>query len=237
MGSGTLYRGGSLRLGQLTYRQAPSPNHGPRRDNARPDIVLIHYTAMTDCDAAERVLCNPDLEVSAHYLISPKGDVTQLVAEDRRAWHAGAGSWGSVTDVNSRSIGIELSNDGYSPFAAAQMDALESLLQGILSRWSIPPHRVLGHSDIAPGRKIDPGKRFDWNRLAKQGLAARACPSDADTDVDFDTLLDRIGYARTADPDTRLAAFRLRHNPSTEGAVTPHDIRLAADLAHRFPAT
>ena len=116
-----------------------SPKYGPRRDNARPDLVVIHYTAMADCDAAERVLCSPVYEVSAHYLITTQGEVIQLVDEADRAWHAGAGAWGSVTDVNSRSIGIELSNIGTAPFAASQMDALETLLLGIMDRWSIPP--------------------------------------------------------------------------------------------------
>jgi len=102
----------------------PSPNFGPRKNGAVPSLIVIHYTAMPDTDAACRTLCNPDTEVSAHYLIAPDGRVMSLVAEDMRAWHAGAGRWGDITDVNSASIGIELSNDGYSPFAAPLMDTV-----------------------------------------------------------------------------------------------------------------
>lgn len=119
--------------------------------------MVIHYTAMKSAAAALNTLCNPDTQVSAHYLIAPDGEVLSLVPEDLRAWHAGAGRWGSVTDVNSRSIGIELANNGFTPFASAQMDALTELLKGIRARWDIRPERVIGHSDMAPGRKIDPG--------------------------------------------------------------------------------
>ncbi len=192
---------------------------------------------MADCRAAERALCSPDVEVSAHYLIDRDGSVTQLVPEDRRAWHAGAGTWGSVTDVNSRSIGIELSNLGVVPFAAAQMDALDRLLSQIVDRWHIPPERVIGHSDLALGRKIDPGPRFDWARLARQGLAVRAVP-EVPIEPDekrFGALLSTIGYPEVA-PDVRLVAFRLRHRPRALGPLDGLDMALAQDLAKRFPA-
>ncbi|MEH6360408.1 MAG: N-acetylmuramoyl-L-alanine amidase, partial [Amylibacter sp.] len=127
-------------------------------------MVVVHYTAMETADAACARLCDEAAEVSAHYLISEQGDIVQLVDEDMRAWHAGAGAWGDVTDVNSHSIGIELANTGDTPFAAAQMDALEGLLGGIQNRWKIPAARIIGHSDMAPGRKFDPGVRFDWQR-------------------------------------------------------------------------
>ena len=109
--------------------------------------------------------------MSAHYVIARDGTVSQLVDEELRAWHAGAGGWGGCDDINSRSSGIELDNDGFSPFAAPLMAALEGLLLGILLRWDIVPAGVIGHSDMAPGRKIDPGTRFDWQRLARQELA------------------------------------------------------------------
>ncbi|MCE2739755.1 MAG: N-acetylmuramoyl-L-alanine amidase [Rhodobacter sp.] len=121
-----------------------SPNFGERRGGVAPDLVVLHYTAMPSCAAALERLCDPLAEVSAHYLICEAGDVLALVPERARAWHAGAGSWGAVTDVNSHSIGVELANDGLQPFAAPQMTALEFLLGGILARWSIPPHRVIG---------------------------------------------------------------------------------------------
>lgn len=121
-----------------------------------PSLVVIHYTAISCAEARAR-LCDPAAEVSAHWLISEQGAVEALVDERHRAWHAGAGSWGGLDDINSHSIGIELANDGSQPFAEPQMAALESLLAAILARWSIPPHRVIGHSDMAPQRKSDPG--------------------------------------------------------------------------------
>lgn len=129
---------------------------------------------MPDCAAALDRLCDAQAEVSAHYLIRRDGQVFQLVAEDQRAWHAGAGQWGGIADVNSHSIGIELDNDGASPFGEPLMAALERLLPEVMQRWSISPAGVLGHSDTAPGRKSDPGPRFDWARLVRQGLADQA---------------------------------------------------------------
>ncbi|WP_420858968.1 N-acetylmuramoyl-L-alanine amidase [Marivivens marinus] len=203
-------------------------------------MVVIHYTAMADCAAAERALCSPEAEVSAHYLISPQGDVTQLVTEADRAWHAGAGAWGAVTDINSRSIGIELSNTGATPFAAPQMDALEDLLRGIMARWPVPAGRVIGHSDCAPGRKIDPGARFDWRRLARQGLAVlpEAVAVDAppeDLATATDAALVRAGYTADVPAEVRLAAFRLRARPAAAGPCDLTDLALARDMATRFP--
>ncbi|HHL21754.1 MAG TPA: N-acetylmuramoyl-L-alanine amidase, partial [Aliiroseovarius sp.] len=149
----------------------PSPNHTARRDGLQPRLIVLHFTAMATCDDALARLCAPEHEVSAHYLISNKGDVFQMVEEHRRAWHAGAGAWGGVQDINSRSLGIELDNTGATPFAAAQMDALEQLMRGIMQRWAIPAAGVIGHSDMAPLRKADPGRRFDWRRLALGGLS------------------------------------------------------------------
>jgi N-acetylmuramoyl-L-alanine amidase len=153
-----------------------SPNWGVRRAGARPDMVVLHYTAMAGAAAAGDRLCDPGSEVSAHYLVAADGAVLALVPEELRAWHAGASAWGGVKDVNSRSIGIELDNPGhhlgYPPFPEPQMTALESLLRDIVTRWSIPPERVVGHACVAPGRKIDPGEKLDWRRLARRGLAA-----------------------------------------------------------------
>lgn len=149
----------------------PSPNFGTRRDCDRPWIVVLHYTAMESARAALDRLCDPAAEVSSHYLIAETGAVHSLVAEEMRAWHAGAGSWAGCEDVNSASIGIELDNDGSQPFAEAQMLALVELLKEITARWDIQPRNVIGHSDCAPGRKVDPGPMFDWARLAHLGLA------------------------------------------------------------------
>ncbi|MEH6653350.1 N-acetylmuramoyl-L-alanine amidase [Loktanella salsilacus] len=199
-------------------------------------MVVIHYTAMTSAAAACNTLCNPDTEVSAHYLIAQDGAVHCLVPEDMRAWHAGAGRWGAVTDVNSSSIGIELANPGNCPFAAAQMDALCDLLAGITDRWAIRPARIIGHSDMAPGRKIDPGARFDWQRLVRLGLSIWPAPhGEIPGTTDFRPLMQRFGYTADAPDDVLLSAFRLRFRPRATGPLCAADMALIADLAHRFP--
>jgi len=223
----------------VTILTCRSPNHGPRRNGARPDMVVLHYTAMKTAAAALDRLCDPEAEVSAHYLIGARGDIWQLVDEEQRAWHAGAGQWGSVTDVNSRSIGIELANRGDHPFAAAQMDALETLLAQIMARWSIPPERVIGHSDMAPLRKCDPGPRFDWRRLARRRLAIWPDLGHARSTGDFLTDAAEAGFHPPAgcdDPETAvLTAIRLRFRPQARGPLDATDRAIAADIAARFP--
>lgn len=215
----------------MTY---PSPNFGPRRGDVLPSLVVIHYTAIS-CEAARERLCDPAAEVSAHWLISQSGVAEALVDERHRAWHAGAGQWAGLDDINSHSIGIELANDGDQPFAEPQMAALEILLQQIMARWSIPPHRVIGHSDMAPSRKRDPGPHFDWRRLALQGLSI--WPTEGlgpdGADVPLETSLTRIGYPLVSAQD-RLAAFRLRFRPWASGPEDSTDRALAQDLACRF---
>jgi N-acetylmuramoyl-L-alanine amidase len=148
------------------------------------------------------------------------------VDESARAWHAGAGSWQGEADVNSRSIGIELANSGREPFAEPQMAALERLLAGVLERHALPPQAVIGHSDMAPDRKGDPGARFDWRRLALQGLSVWPDLSDPG---DFAADLRAFGYAEAA-PDTLLTAFRLRFRPWGRGPLDDTDRALAAGL-------
>jgi N-acetylmuramoyl-L-alanine amidase len=169
----------------------------------RPTLVVLHYTAMRSAQAAIERLCDPVAEVSAHYMIARTGEVTQLVDEALRAWHAGAGEWHGQDDINSRSIGIELDNGGFHPFPEAQMSALEMLLSGLLTRWDIASDGVIGHSDMAPGRKIDPGPHFDWARLARQGLAA-AEPAISDGDPAL------AGYTCAASPQDLKQAIALR---------------------------
>lgn len=204
----------------------PSPNCGPRRGGARPDLVVLHYTGMDSAAAARARLCDPAAEVSAHWLVDEAGGVEALVPETLRAWHAGAGSWGGVTDVNSRSIGIELANDGTRPFPAAQMRALERLLGEVMARWHIAPARVIAHSDMAPSRKRDPGPRLDWRGLARAGLSVWPTPGDPG---DFRADCRRFGYPDVED-DILLAAFRLRFRPWAEGPLQDADRRLAAGL-------
>jgi N-acetylmuramoyl-L-alanine amidase len=162
----------------------PSPNYGERRGGRRPDMLILHYTGMPDAREALEWLCNPASQVSAHYFVFEDGDVVQLVSEARRAWHAGAGSWDGETDINSRSIGIEIANPGHDgglpPFPAAQIATVIALARDIAGRWSIPPERVLAHSDVAPGRKQDPGERFPWARLHAEGVGHWVDPAPID---------------------------------------------------------
>ncbi|MEL7212786.1 MAG: N-acetylmuramoyl-L-alanine amidase [Pseudomonadota bacterium] len=221
---------GAVPSGDQQLIQRPSPNFGPRREGARLDMIVLHYTAMASAEAACARLCDPEFEVSAHYVIGRDGTIFQLVDEDMRAWHAGAGQWREITDVNSRSIGIELDNDGFSPFSAPLMDALEGLLPEIMARWGIPAAHVIGHSDMAPGRKHDPGARFDWARLVRSNLAVgSAATGDTVDEAAFWAALDRIGYP-ACDADTRLSAFRLRHNQGASGPLSGTDCARALTI-------
>ncbi len=154
--------------------ERPSPNHEARSPGIPVDILVLHYTGMQTAEAAIERLCDPATRVSAHYTIDEDGTLYRHVDEDRRAWHAGTSFWAGSRDINGRSIGIELVNPGhefgYRAFPEAQMAALCELAAGILARHPIPPRRVLAHSDVAPGRKEDPGELFDWARLAAAGI-------------------------------------------------------------------
>lgn len=151
-----------------------SPNHGERAGGRSPDLMVLHYTGMASGQAALDWLCNPSARVSCHYFVWEDGRVLQLVPELRRAWHAGASSWEGERDVNSRSIGVEIVNAGHPgglpPFPDVQIASVVSLSQDILRRHAIAPWRVLAHSDVAPGRKIDPGEAFPWDRLHDCGV-------------------------------------------------------------------
>ena len=159
----------------------PSPNHDDR-GGAVVDMLVIHYTGMASADAALARLCDPVAKVSAHYTIDEDGTVYAMVPEARRAWHAGASCWAGARDINARSIGIELVNPGhefgYRAFAPAQIAALITLCQGIVTRHAIPAWRVLGHSDVAPMRKDDPGELFPWETLAKAGIGLWPVPGE-----------------------------------------------------------
>jgi N-acetylmuramoyl-L-alanine amidase len=158
----------------------PSPNHEPRRGVARPDILLLHYTGMASTQAALERLTDPGPRVSSHYLVFEDGRVFQLVPEARRAYHAGESYWEGSTDINSRSVGIEIGNQGYDfgspPFPEVQIAAVIALCRDIIARWSIAPCHVLAHSDVAPNRKRDPGETFPWQRLAAAGVGAFVGP-------------------------------------------------------------
>jgi len=211
----------------------PSPNHGERRDNKRPRLVVLHFTALPDLASARAWLCDPEKAVSAHWLLAEDGSPEQLVDETRRAWHAGAGGWQGESDVNSASIGIELQNPGDRPFPAAQMAGLERLLAEILPRWQIPPAGVIAHSDLAPTRKQDPGPRFDWRRLAREGLSIWP-DALGDPEAPLAESLTRIGYPE-APGEIRLAAFRLRFRPFATGEETAEDRAMADAIAKISP--
>jgi N-acetylmuramoyl-L-alanine amidase len=151
-----------------------SPNFEPRRGERQPDLLLLHYTGMVSAEAAIAWLAAPQSKVSCHYVVDLDGTITQMVPEAARAWHAGVAHWRGEDDINSCSIGIEIQNPGhdagYPDFPAEQIAAVEALCLDIMARHAIKPHRVLAHSDVAPRRKIDPGEKFPWARLATAGV-------------------------------------------------------------------
>lgn len=160
-----------------------SPNFGPRVGVARPDMIVLHYTGMRTGEGAEAWLCAPESQVSSHYLVHEDGRLVQMVREGDRAWHAGKSTWRGVTDINSHSIGIEIVNPGhefgYRDFPARQVASVVELCRDIVGRHHIPAERVLAHSDVAPGRKVDPGEKFPWRKLAEAGVGHFVAPARA----------------------------------------------------------
>ena len=152
----------------------PSPSSGERRKGCRPHLILLHYTGMPSAARAIEWLAHPKSKVSCHYVVDDTGEITQMVPEAARAWHAGVSYWAGETDINSASIGIEIHNPGhehgYPDFPLEQMQAVAALCRDIAERRSIAPEGILAHSDVAPGRKIDPGEKFDWAWLAEAGV-------------------------------------------------------------------
>jgi N-acetylmuramoyl-L-alanine amidase len=165
---------------KLAAGVVPSPNHDARA--APIDMIVLHYTGMPRTDTALARLCDPAAKVSSHYIVDEGGAVTQLVPEARRAWHAGESSWQGVTDINSCSVGIEIANPGhdfgYPEFPRVQIDAVIALCRDITARIPIPADRVLAHSDVAPGRKNDPGEKFPWDMLAEAGIGLWVEPTE-----------------------------------------------------------
>ena len=221
----------------LDIRERPSPNQDSRSEAAsalgggppRIDMLVLHYTGMQSAEAALDRLCDPAARVSSHYLIEEDGAIWRLVPEERRAWHAGVSFWQGETTLNTPSIGIEIVNPGhewgYRPFPEAQMQAVEALCRDIVGRWRIPAHRIVGHSDIAPTRKTDPGELFDWPRLAraKIGLWPAPAPELAGRRGRGVGIVERaraladlarIGYQVEPGAETAsLAAFQRRFRP------------------------
>jgi len=211
----------------------PSPSHDARPVAGAIDMLVLHYTGMKTAAEALDKLCDPMAKVSAHYVIDEDGAVSALVDENRRAWHAGVSCWAGQTDINGCSIGIELVNPGhefgYKAFPGAQMDALEKLCLDILARHPIPPHRVLGHSDVAPARKEDPGELFDWGRLARAGIGIWPEPG-RDTGA-----LAQFGYD-VSNPVLAAMAFQRHWRPGKIDGVMDDECRaLLAGLLDLMP--
>ena len=208
----------------------PSPNFSQRR--LPVSIIVLHYTGMTDAASAIERLCDPASQVSSHYLIAEDGQVVRLVAEVDRAWHAGKAHWRGIDDVNSASIGIELVNPGhefgYVPFPEPQMEALLPLMAGIVGRHGVTRGNIVGHSDVAPARKEDPGELFDWERLARVRLALpRPRKHLADplwSDSGFLLALERFGYD-VMDGPAATRAFQRRFRPETIDGVIDGETR------------
>lgn len=232
--------------------ERPSPNFGPRPASEAVDLVIIHYTGMpTAAEALDR-LCDPAAAVSAHYLIDEDATVYRLVPDGMRAWHAGVSGWAGARDINDRSIGIELVNPGhewgYRPFPPTQIAALLDLLRRLVGRHPIPSHRIVGHSDVAPARKTDPGELFDWPGLAAAGLGLwpRAFPPAGPSEPnpasanegEAQRLLTAFGYdfgLAGADLATVVSAFQRHFRPRRiDGVADAETITSLRDLCDQL---
>jgi N-acetylmuramoyl-L-alanine amidase len=209
-------------------RWRPSPNF----DERRPTLVVIHHTSDRTAEEALAVLTDRAREVSAHYLVGRDGTVWQLVDERRRAWHAGVSRWGGSPDVNSRSVGIELDNDGEEPFPDRQVAALLALLADLKVRYGIPAASFVGHADVAPGRKVDPSRYFPWHTLALHGFGLWCEAPLAEAPPGFDALLglQALGYD-VSDPTAAVRAFDLHYGEEDVAPeMTPHAKAMLACL-------
>ena len=235
----------------------PSPNHGERKDGQRPNMIVLHYTGMRDATAALDLLCARGSDVSAHYFVFEDGQIVQMVKEGRRAWHAGAGLWAGESDINSCSIGIEIANPGhehgYPDFPTRQIASVIALCRSIQTRHAVPPVRVLAHSDVAPGRKRDPGEKFPWRTLHDSGIGHWVKPAPitegdvlaigdrGDPVVAVQELLSGYGYgvAVNSNYDSAMhdavAAFQRHFRPARiDGAFDESTRTTLRDvLAHR----
>lgn len=216
-------------------RWMPSPNHNSRQ----PTIIVLHATEQDSVEQSLRTLrtANNRGRVSSHYLIGRDGEIYQLVSEDRRAWHAGAGGWGNLTEINSSSIGIELDNNGSDAFPTVQIDSLLRLLADISERQRIQPSHVIAHADLAPTRKVDPGPLFPWQQLALAGFGAWPSTT-APPPAGFDAMsaLRSFGYSM-ADPAAAIRAFHIRFRGSADlpAALDARDAEILYALQNATP--
>jgi len=228
----------------LAHSFLPSPNVEARQGGRQPEMIVLHYTGMESAAAACDWLCNPASRVSCHYLIEEDGRIVQIAGEDMRAWHAGASSWRGETDINSRSIGIEIQNPGhelgYLDFPETQTGAVIALCRDILTRHVIEPRNILAHSDVTPSRKIDPGEKFDWARLHRDNIGHWVEPAAitsgpvlqlgdrGDTVAELQTLLSSYGYKVPLKGEFDLAtqqvisAFQRHFRPARVDGIADH---------------
>lgn len=210
--------------------ETPSPNFDER--SLPVSILVLHYTGMPDAQSAINWMANPDSKVSAHYVVTEDGNIVRMVDETKRAWHAGVAHWRGISDVNSASVGIELVNPGhewgYRPFPQAQINALIPLVHDIMQRHRITRGNVVGHSDIAPSRKQDPGELFPWMKLAKLRLAlprpTRNLMDPLWSDSAFLLALERFGYDMS-DPQAAVIAFQRRFRPELIDGIIDGECR------------
>lgn len=208
-------------------------------DERRPVVIVLHYTEQGSVEQSLETLRtrNSGGRVSAHYLLGKDGKVYQLVSDERRAWHAGAGSWGAITDVNNASIGIEIDNDGKTPYPDEQIDSLIVLLRDLTTRLRIPPAQVIGHSDLAPSRKIDPGPLFPWKRLHDAGFGIWPADGAGEPPAGFDPwlALQAVGYS-VNDRASTVRAFHHRFRGMEGTELDAEDLRILHALTHAAPA-
>jgi len=213
----------------------PSPNFGSRSEGTDIEFIILHYTAMSTENSLER-LCDPVYEVSCHYLIDPSGICYQLVDDSKRAWHAGKSYWRGYVDLNSRSLGIELVNSGNENYPEAQMKSLIRLLKYLIGSFKLNPKNVLGHSDIAPSRKLDPGKWFNWKKLSANGVGLFpevSTPIECDKKI-FLAQAERAGFNPNTYFEHILMTFRNRCRPNFTGEFDGYDCALMQKFADAF---
>lgn len=223
-------------------KQIPSPNFEERKPGIALEYIVMHYTGMPDAASAITRMCDPAAKVSAHYVIDEDGSIVQLVAEDRRAWHAGKSYWRGITDVNSASIGIELVNPGhawgYRPFPKAQIAAAKDLVRDLVARHHLNPKLALtGHSDVAPVRRQDPGELFPWKEFADEGFGLWPVGKDYSpaNEKEILTLLKAIGYDITAPREALMAFQRHYHPENLTGIANPETVARMRALKELVP--
>ena len=223
----------------IEFIDSPSPNFDARGVNI--DLVVLHYTGMKSGRAALDRLTDAAAKVSSHYLVEEDGRIFRLVEEEKRAWHAGVSSWRGASDVNARSVGIEIVNPGhewgYRAFPGAQIDAVIELVREIQSRWGIPRHGVVGHSDVAPERKEDPGELFPWEQLSQAGVAIGRFDGAPDPGIDYSEALNAIRgvgyYFLDGAHAAAVLAFQRRFCPAALGQGLNPVTKAAALWARR----